>query len=168
MTEYVQVCSEFLGRCYDLVSDYSSTISSAGTIGLSLYNSYTYDFKKLLEELDNASFLMSQFNNLIIKLQTLQDEYGLSICSLDKAEIFSNQMYQFLKNTGKDTNTLITKVNERAYAKWYRDELKYYIDYLNSFIQFLIYDIQYLNNELDKGNVMEVRDSLKCQRMFFQ
>jgi len=169
MTTYVQICSEFLQRCFKLVNQYSSTISSVAPVGMALYHSYTYDFEMLIRELDNASYLLSNFNRLIVNLDALQEQYKLSICSLEKAYTFSNQMYEFLKNTAKDTNGILTKLNERAYAKWYRDELKFYVEYLVNFSQFLISDINFIYKEIESGNVLAASELLKCrENLFFQ
>jgi len=169
MTDYIQICSEFLNQCFNLVNEYSSTIATVAPTGMALYHSYTYDFKMLIHEIDNASYLLSDFNRLIVNLDALQTKYNLSICSLEKAESFSIQMYEFLKNTGKDSNGIISKINERAYAKWYRDELKFYVEYLVNFTQFLISDINYIYKQLESGNIMNARELLKCgEKLFYQ
>lgn len=169
MTDYIEICSEFLNQCFQVANEFSGSIASVAPTGMALYHSYTYDFKMLIQEIDNASYLLSNFNRLIVNLDTLQNQYNLSICSLDKAESFSRQMYEFLKNTAKDSNGIITKINERAYAKWYRDELKFYVEYLVNFTQFLISDINYIYKQIESGNVIAARELLKCrENLFFQ
>lgn len=169
MADYVEICSEFLNQCFQVANEFSGSIAAIAPTGMALYNSYTYDFKMLIREIDNASYLLSDFNRLIVNLDALQSQYKLSICSLEKAESFSRQMYEFLKNTGKDSNGIISQINERAYAKWYRDELKFYVEYLVNFTQFLISDINYIYKQLESGNISATRDLLKCrENLFFQ
>lgn len=163
MSNFIEVCSTFLQNCYEIVNDYSSVIST----GMKLYHSYTHDFKMLLQEIDHASFLLLEFNKLISRLESLQDRYKLNICSLSKAQIFSKQMYEFLQITGKDTG-FISKVNERAYAKWYRDELKFYVDYLNNYAQFLLSDIDFIYQQVQKGNTSFAKQYLKCSDIYYK
>lgn len=160
---FVQVCSIFLKKCYDVVSEYSGVISK----GLQLYQSYTYDFKLLLQEIDNANFLLLEFNKLIMRLESLQNQYNLTICSLEKAKKFSSEMYQFLEKTGKDIDVLST-LNERAFAKWYRDELKFYVEYLNTFTQYTMSDIDFIYQQAGKKNVNFLKQSLQCKDLYYK
>lgn len=127
-----------------------------GTEMFTLATSKKFDFQTLVKETNNAVKIFRMFEKTIDKLDRMQNEHKLQICSVENSKVFLKEYRELLEMY--DAKQMVKQLQERYWPDWYRENLHKHLSFVNVYMNQLQYDIMNLVIEVKKIEKLPSRE----------